>query len=137
MAKAPKPTDTQTKTVPDAELVGDHANDPKFYPPRTQTLNDAVGEENLKAAYSVDHLLVLAEDHDFPLLEQACEAFIALHDHADIQAIRITEKGDGLRRGGMRHAGTVVHPVTAFTPAQLEQLLGEKLLIVEFISAEA
>lgn len=88
------------------------------------------------AGPNADQLLDLAEDHDFPLLEQAYEAFMNEHGHSDIKAIRITEKGDGLRRGGMRHVGKVDHPVNAFTGEQIEQLLAEPLLTVEFIVAE-
>lgn len=47
-------------------------------------------------------------------------------------AIRIVSKVEGFRRGGRSH-GTkaVVHPLSEFTPVEIERILAEPLLIVE------
>lgn len=137
MAKAVKSTDKPAKTVPPAELVGDHASNPKFYSSPVPIPNDVAGAADFIAADNAEQFLGEAEDHALPLLEQACEAFMLEHGHSDIQCIRITAKDDGLRRAGLRHVGKVDHPVTTFTGIQLEQLLAEKQLIVEFIASEA
>lgn len=133
MAKAQKPKDNQGKIVPAAELVGDHAaNQSTALITQPVITIDASG-----AAPNAQQLSDFADDHGFPLLEQACETFMLQHGHSNIKAIRITAKDDGLRRAGQHHAGTIDHSASAFTAEQLDQLLAEPLLIVEFIAPEA
>lgn len=107
-----------------------------------QTIQHAKTTEQLEfvahiAEPNAQQLADFADDHGFPLLEQACETFMLQHGHSNIKAIRITANSDGLRRAGQHHAGTVDHPTDTFTGEQMEQLLAEPLLIVEFIAPEA
>ncbi|MBP1852690.1 HI1506-related protein [Rhizobium halophytocola] len=51
-----------------------------------------------------------------------------------VSAVRISARRDGFRRAGMSHPKAATdHPPTTFTEDQLELLLGEPNLVVEFI----
>lgn len=65
----------------------------------------------------------------YPLLFAKADAWDVLPT-----AVRISARADGFRRAGMAHRATAVdHPVEGFSQAQLEQLLGEPNLTVEFV----
>ncbi len=152
MAKAAKPTDNQGKTVPAAELVGDHAktlttgdqqNAPAITTPAVT--DNSTGTLETSQNGSITTTVTTTDEHqlsdfaDFPnlpLLAEAFDAFWYEHGTNSLPVIRITAKDDGLRRGGMRHAGTVDHLLSSFTGEQLELILAEPLLTVEFIVAE-
>lgn len=71
----------------------------------------------------------------FPLTAAAIDAFMAKGGDQQPIGVRITSNVDGFRRAGMAHSkGTAEHPLEAFPePRQLEQLLGERNLVVELI----
>lgn len=71
---------------------------------------------------------------EYPLLAVAFEAYLADHGGSPT-GLRITSKVDGFRRAGIAHPkATVDHPMEAFpTPHLIEQLLGERNLVVELI----
>lgn len=153
MAKAQKPADNQGKTVPAAELVGDHAktlvagdqqNAPVITAPVVADTGTGVIEANQSVSTAIttpapdeEQLSDFIDNPDLPLLEEAFETFWLKHGTNVLPVVRITAKDDGLRRGGLRHAGTVDHPLSSFTGEQLELILAEPLLTVAFISAEA
>lgn len=152
MAKAPKPADNQGKTVPAAELVGDHAktpttgdqqNAPAITTPVVTDNSTGTLETNLNVSTTTrvttsdeQQLSDFADFPDLPLLAEAFDAFWHEHGTNSLPIIRIKAKDDGLRRGGLRHAGTVDHLLSVFTGEQLELILAEPLLTVEFIVAE-
>lgn len=69
----------------------------------------------------------------YPRLFAASEAWKAAHPDTRPSVIRISAKVEGFRRAGMAHSKAPVdHPLGTFDPDQLEQLLGEPNLKVEF-----
>ena len=73
----------------------------------------------------------------YPRLAAAREAWSSGNEALPTH-LRITSKKDGFRRAGMAHSGTVDHPVETFTdPDQVEALLCEPKLVVEFIRVDA
>lgn len=54
-----------------------------------------------------------------------------------MKALRITAKVDGFRRAGIAHpAAPTIHPLESLTPAQIEALDGEPMLVVEEIDVD-
>ena len=148
MAKTPKPADNQGKIVPAAELVGDHANphttgDLQNVPAVTVPVVTDTSTGTSETNQNVSTIVALEQQQpdfddftDLPLLAEAFDVFWHEHGTDSLPVIRIAAKDDGLRRGGLRHAGTVDHPLSSFTGEQLELILAEPLLTVEFIVAE-
>lgn len=63
----------------------------------------------------------------FALLEEA-SSFVSK------PALKIISKVEGFRRGGIRHSvAETIHPIDAFNPVQIEQILNEDTLIVQAI----
>ncbi|MFD1792081.1 hypothetical protein ACFSE0_10575 [Ochrobactrum teleogrylli] len=151
MAKAAKPTEDTTK-VPAAEPVGGplpnnpdntsqnggavqgDANSTNISP--ATATNDGAG--NLVGPVSDQTVAALEIEiyETFPHLAAAVRRYIDAHGDVDFDAIRITAKLDGLRRGGHRHAGTNVHPLGKFEPYQLNQIFGDPDLIADLVELD-
>lgn len=70
----------------------------------------------------------------FPRLAAALKAWQAAHD-APPSGLRVVSRIDGFRRAGMAHGiAAIEHDLSAFRlPEQLEALLAEPMLTVEFV----
>lgn len=146
MAKAAKATETN-KTVPAAEVVGGplpNQNDANQN--GTAASNDAnssntsqavvtsAGAENTPG--SANDLKIAIDRATYAHLAAAMDSYLALHGDSEVEGIRITAKIDGLRRGGIRHVGTSVHPTSKFEPYQLNQILGDPDLVTELVELD-
>lgn len=152
MAKAAKPNEDQ-KMVPNAEPVGgDQVNTKSTDTPQESVTEGGAGNPagpaggatgvadtdfpQGKSLIELNKEELAAGTHPYPRLGAAAVQFHERYGHANVAIVRITAKDEGLRRGGMRHSGTRDHQPHFFRPEQMEQLLGERGLIVEFLPSQ-
>lgn len=102
---------------------------------RSTTKTATTADMNLTVPADEIAALIAAEHARFPRLAATAQKWRETFGDA-VPAVRITAKEDGFRRAGMVHTGTRDFPITAFDPERLEQLLGERLLIVEFVEID-
>jgi hypothetical protein len=73
-------------------------------------------------------------DDAYPALSAAAEAWRAAGNELPPKTVRITSRRDGFRRAGIAHTKEPAdHPALRFGPDDLEALLSEPMLTVEFV----